>query len=306
MNESGVPVAARGAVLGVVRAPFLVLPVTLVAAGAAAAAWEGDFSWPSTVMALVGLVALHAAVNAFNEVSDMRTGIDLATRRTPFSGGSGTLPAGGMTSRAALGVAVGATIAGAAIGVWFLARVGWRLLPVLVLGAVAVLLYTDVLARSGLGEIFAGLGLGGLPVWGSALVQGGDPGAAALAASVPATLMTFNLLLLNEFPDEEADRAGGRRNLVLLLGRPAAARAYAAAALATPASIVAAVGLGALPPLALAAVVPSLLLVRPLAWALRSPATEVPLPALAANVVWNLSTNAALAGALVAAAALRG
>ena len=32
----------------------------------------------------------------------------------------------------------------------------------------------------------------------------------ALAAGVPAFLMTFNLLFLNEFPDEEADRAGGR------------------------------------------------------------------------------------------------
>jgi 1,4-dihydroxy-2-naphthoate octaprenyltransferase len=35
--------------------------------------------------------------------------------------------------------------------------------------------------------------------------------------------MTFDLLLLNELPDEEADRAGGRRNLVLILGRRAAA-----------------------------------------------------------------------------------
>lgn len=306
MTGSAAPRPAYGAVLGVVRAPYLVLPVTLVAAGAAAAAWEGDFSWTSTLLALVGLVALHAAVNAFNEVSDLRTGIDLATRRTPFSGGSGTLPAGRMTTRAALGVAVGATIAGAAIGAWFLVRVGWRLLPLLVLGAVAVVLYTEVLARSGLGEVFAGLGLGGLPVWGSALVQGGDPGAAALAAAVPATFMTFNLLLLNEFPDEEADRAGGRRNLVLLLGRPAAAGVYAAAALATPASIAVAVGLGAFPPLALAAVVPSLLLVRPLGWALRSPAEEVPVPALAANVVWNLATNAALAAALATSTALRG
>ncbi len=305
MTVAAPPSPERGGVLGVVRAPFLVLPVTLVAVGAAAAAWEGAFSWPNTLVALVGLVALHAAVNAFNEVSDMRTGIDLATRRTPFSGGSGTLPEGRMASRAALGVAMGATIAGATIGVWFLTRVGWRLLPVLLFGAVAVLLYTDVLARSGLGELFAGLGLGGLPVWGSALVQGGDPGATALAASVPATFMTFNLLLLNEFPDEEADRAGGRRNLVLLCGRPAAAGAYVVAALATPTSIAVAVGLGALPPLALAAVVPSLLLAQPLAWALRAPATEVPVPALAANVGWNLATNSALAVALAAAAALR-
>jgi 1,4-dihydroxy-2-naphthoate octaprenyltransferase len=82
------------AILGVARAPFLLLPVTLVAAGAGAAAHESAVHlWP-TVGALVGLLSLHIAVNAFNESSDFRTGIDLRTERTPFSGGSGTLPSG--------------------------------------------------------------------------------------------------------------------------------------------------------------------------------------------------------------------
>ena len=81
------------ALAGVARAPFLLLPVTLVALGAAAAARDGAFSWSRSLVALLGLVALHVAVNAFNEASDFRSGIDLETRRTPFSGGSGTLPA---------------------------------------------------------------------------------------------------------------------------------------------------------------------------------------------------------------------
>ncbi len=135
------------------------------------------------------------------------------------------------------------------------------------MGAVAVLFYSEVFARSGLGELFAGLGLGALPVWGAAWVQGQEPGAAALWAGAPAFFMTFDLLLLNEFPDEEADRGGGRRNLVLLLGRKGAALVYAAAALLTPASIVTAVAIRALPALALVAVLPSLLLAKPLAWA---------------------------------------
>ena len=81
---------------GVARAPFLLLPPTLVASGGAAAAWDGSFSWLHTIMAVIGLVVLHMAVNILNEWSDMRTGIDLETERTPFSGGSGTLPAGGI------------------------------------------------------------------------------------------------------------------------------------------------------------------------------------------------------------------
>ena len=111
--------------------------------------------------------------------------------------------------------------------------------------------------------------------------------------------MTFDLLLLNEFPDEPADRAGGRRNIVLLLGRKGAALVYAAAGALTPLSIVVAVALGALPLAALAAVLPSLLLARPLAWALGDTDRPVPIPALGRNVAWNLATNAVLALALV-------
>jgi 1,4-dihydroxy-2-naphthoate octaprenyltransferase len=169
-------------------------------------------------------------------------------------------------------------------------------------GAAAVLFYSDVLARAGVGEVAAGLGLGALPVWGAAWVQGPPPGPAALWAGAPAFFMTFDLLLLNEFPDEEADRAGGRRNLVLLLGRKGAALTYAGAAALTPLTIVAAVALKALPPAALVAVVPSLLLLKPLAWAFGDTREPVPVAGLAANVAWNLATNAVLAYALAAAA----
>jgi 1,4-dihydroxy-2-naphthoate octaprenyltransferase len=286
---------------GVSRAPFLLLPPTLVAAGAAASAWNGSFSWLRTVLALVGLVALHMAVNILNEWSDMRTGIDLVTERTPFSGGSGTLPAGGMNLRTALVFGLVCACVGLVIGVYFLSKVGWVLLPIVIAGAVSVLAYTDFLARIGVGEIAAGFGLGAGPVIGTALVQDGGWSAAAAAASVPAFFMTFNLLLLNEFPDEEADRTGGRRNLVILLGRKTAAWVYVLAGVATPAAMVVAVVFGALPPLCLLAGLPSLLLVKPIQWALADPARPVPIPALGANVVWNLATNSLLALALVAA-----
>ena len=294
------------AVAGVARAPFLLLPVTLVAAGAAAAWWEGDFSWLRTLVALVGLVSLHAAVNVFNEVSDFKSGIDLETARTPFSGGSGTLPSGTLDAVVATRLGAGAAFIGLVAGYWFLSLVGWRLLPILVIGGLATLTYTDFLARHYVGELFAGLGLGAMPVLGTAMVQGGRIGSAAVVASVPAFLMTLNLLLLNEFPDERADRAGGRRNLVLLLGRPGAARVYSACALFVPVWLVAAFSLGFIPTLSLAAVAPSLLLGKPLRWALSSPEQEVPIPALGANVVWNLATNAVFALSLVAAGWLRG
>jgi 1,4-dihydroxy-2-naphthoate polyprenyltransferase len=293
------------AIAGVVRAPFLLLPFTLVAAGAAAAAYDGGASVTASLLALVGMVALHAAVNAFNEASDTRTGIDLQTTRTPFSGGSGTLPAGAMSASGAVAVGVVGSLIGLAVGVYFLWRIGWwPLAAIMALGALAVLIYTHVFARSGVGEVFAGLGLGLLPVVGAALVQRGTIGPAAWAAGIPAFLMTFNLLLLNEFPDEKADKAGGRLNLVLLLGRKAAALVYAAAAVATPLSLVVSVVAGALPALALVGCLPFWFAVPAVSWAITQSQADVPIPAMAGNVIWNLSTNTLVALGLEVAAYL--
>ena len=169
------------------------------------------------------------------------------------------------------------------------------LLPIFLLGAVAVLGYSDLFARAYIGEIFAGLGLGTLPVLGTAMVQGGELGPVAIAASVPPFFMTFNLLLLNEFPDEAADREGGRRNLVRLLGRPGAAIMYVVIGWMVPLTLIAAVVTGALPAITLLACLPSLALIAPTRWALTSPEKPVPIPALGANVIWNLATNTVLA-----------
>jgi len=290
--------------VGISRAPFLLLPVTLIASGMAAAvhADSSAFDGLRTLLALVGLTAAHVAVNALNEASDMQTGIDLETTRTPFSGGSGTLPSGAIGVGTAYRFGFAAVAVALAIGIYLVVDVGWVLAPLILFGAIVVLTYTHLLARVGLGEVFAGLGLGGLPVIGACLIQGGWLAPGAVGAAVPASLMTFNLLLLNEFPDESADRAGGRRNLVILLGRRRAAAVYVGVAVATPAAIGVAVLTGALPPLALVACIPTLSVLPAIRWALARPGEPVSLPALGGNVAWNLATNATMAAALLLAA----
>ena len=87
---------------------------------------------------------------------------------------------------------------------------------------------------------------------------------------------------------------------MILLGRRTAAWIYAVAGIATPLSIIVAVKLDVLPSLSLVAFLPSLLLIKPLRWAFSAPDSPVPVPALGANVVWNLTTNTVMALALVA------
>jgi hypothetical protein len=56
---------------------------------------------------------------------------------------------------------------------------------------------------------------------------------------------------------------------------------------------------------ALAATMPSLLIVRPLRWTFGDLQRAVPIPAMSANVAWNLATNTALALALAVMVAMR-
>ena len=79
--------------LGVARGRFLLLTLSCVALGIALAASApgGELVIGEAVLVLLGALAAHVAVNALNEWGDYRSGLDLQTRRTAFSGGSGTL-----------------------------------------------------------------------------------------------------------------------------------------------------------------------------------------------------------------------
>ena len=71
-----------------------------------------------------------------------------------------------------------------------------------------------------------GLGLGVLPVLGFYFVQTGRYDWVVLVASVPSGILVHNLLLLNEFPDVEADRKGGRKTTPVVFGFEAAGKLF--------------------------------------------------------------------------------
>ncbi len=293
------------------RPQFLVLSVVLVLHGAALAFWRGtpSFDWLRFGLAMLGLVLLHAAVNVLNDWHDWsRTGIDKETTRTPFSGGSGILPAHQMDAPSVLRLGTVCLVAGCLVGlylVWDTYRAYGRLWPLLVIGligALSVVVYTPVLTRLGLGEIFAGLGLGNLPVLGAYYVLTGRLDWVAVWSGIPSTLLTYNLLFLNEFPDAAADAKGGRRHMVLLLTKRGARWLYAAVEALAYIVILLGVILGLLTPWALLGLISAFFGLPAIRTALRE-YDSLPglLPALAANVAAVLATNALLAlGYLIA------
>jgi len=128
------------------RANFLLLSVLLVLIGTAAAWLGGVFEPLRAALIAVGVVLAHVSVNLLNEHSDHRTGIDASTRRTPFSGGSGTLQAGHTTPAAVLGAAGATLLAALAIGLYLVWSSGWPLLAFIVCGGLATVFYTSHLA----------------------------------------------------------------------------------------------------------------------------------------------------------------
>ncbi|AFM27693.1 prenyltransferase [Desulfomonile tiedjei] len=278
-----------------VRVQFLSLSVVLVFLGTSIAVSEGLHNPGYSVLALLGLLLLHASVNLLNDYSDYHSGIDFATNATPFSGGSGMLIAGRIAPSAALCVGIACVVVNIVIGLYFVKVTNWQLMPLLLVGVFTVCCYTDVLARCTLGEIFAGLGLGLLPVLGCYFIQVGHYSAKAFVAGIPAGLLTFNLLLLNEFPDYPADCKGGRKNLLMLLGVERAGRLYAFVMALVYISIATGVVLHLIPGYCLLGLLTIPVALKSIKWAWNhTNDLGTVIPALQANVIANLGTQTLL------------
>ncbi len=216
-----------------IRGPFLLLSVVLPLIGITAARRAGSFHGFHGLLLLIGVVAAHAAVNLFNELSDYRTRIDEHTTPTPFSGGSGMLQAGKTSPKAVNKAAYSAMILAAAIGFYFCVVSHWAILLFMIAGGIAVRFYTTHLAKRLLGELFSGLTLGTFVVLGTYLALTGRLNLSIVFISIPPGILTGLLLFLNEFPDAEADSKGGRYHLIIHFGKRKSAKIYLAGLAAT-------------------------------------------------------------------------
>lgn len=234
-----------------VRAPFLILAVFLVVIGLAFSVKYPQepgfaFSWLHAVMLVIGVVLSHVSVNLFNEYSDFKTKIDFHTNRTPFSGGSGMMQAGNTRPENVKTVGIITLIIAGTIGIYFAFISHWVVFIFSVIGAFSVLFYTNFLAKYVLGELFAGLALGTLVVLGTYVAMTAVPGMPVeslfprevIWISIPPGILTSLLLLINQFPDHEADKIGGRKHLVIRFGLKGASYIYTAGMFATFAIIV--------------------------------------------------------------------
>jgi len=231
------------------RPQFLILTPMCVLVGVAVAAYKGfELNPLHVILTIVGALLAHISVNVLNDYFDYRSGIDLATKRTPFSGGSGVLPAGLLKAQQVYLLGLASLFGVGAVGIYFTYEYGWEILPLGILGMVVISLYTTHITKNPLlCAIAPGLGFGPLMVVGTYFTQTGEYSLTAGLASLVPGFLVSNLLLLNQFPDIEADKVAARRHLPIAFGRHFSARVYAVLMLATYVSLAVAVSFSVLP-----------------------------------------------------------
>jgi len=145
------------------RGPFLILtPVCVFLGMSIVIANRVNVDIYMLALVLLGAVLAHISVNTLNEYLDFRSGLDLTTSKTRFSGGSGALPQNPEMAQAVLTVGSMSLVATLLIGLFFFWKLGPGIIPIGVLGLMLIVTYTGWINKHPfLCLIAPGIGLSG-------------------------------------------------------------------------------------------------------------------------------------------------
>jgi len=212
--------------LRAIRIRFLLASVIAITNGLAIAYWKYAAIDPLyAILTYIGVVFLHASVDLLNDYWDHKRGIDSATKRTKFSGGTGVLPENLLTPRAVYIAGIIFLVLGASIGAYFVAIRGITIAVILSFAVVAIYFYSTRIVNAGLGELFVAI-KGAMIVLGTLYVQNAVLEPTALYVGAIVGILSATVLFINSFPDYEADKSKGRRTLVIMLGRKTASAIF--------------------------------------------------------------------------------
>ncbi len=221
--------------LKAMRVPFLQATIVPVILGGVIA-WDvvGSFNWSTFLLTLLGASLIQIASNMFNDYFDFKSGNDLEVRhQNPFAGGGRVLTAGLIRPSTHLIVSTSCLVLGSLIGFYFIFGLGlYQLFWFGLVGVVSTYFYVGPpfkLAYRGVGEFLVGLNFGPVMTVGAYYVQAQSLASASvpLLASIPVGLLIAAVLWINEFPDMDADKAVGKKTLVLRLGYMRSVAVYA-------------------------------------------------------------------------------
>jgi len=209
--------------LRVIRLRFLLASVIAVCLGLAINWWQNKtLNAEFAALTFAGVIALHASVDLLNDYWDHKRQIDTQTRRTKFSGGTGVLPEGLLKPNQVYRAGLILLIIGSLIGVYFIYERGITIAIILGFAIVSIYFYSTRIVDSGLGELFVTI-KGSMIVLGTYFVQSSQITVEPIFAGIVSGVLSSTVLFVNSFPDYDADKAHGRKTLVIVLGKAKAA-----------------------------------------------------------------------------------
>jgi len=240
------------------RVPFLVITPASVFLGASTVVVnELGINLYFLGLALIGALFAHVSVNALNEYFDFKSGLDLMTKRTPFSGGSGALPGKPERLNTVLAVALVSLIVTFAIGIFFVWQYGVGIVPLGLIGIALIVFYSGWINKYPyLCLVAPGVGFGFLMVVGTQYVLVGQYMTLSWMVALIPFFMVNNLLLLNQYPDIQADSKVGRNHFPIAFGLKRSNLIYGLFILLTIAAIIGHILSGYFPVLSLIAILP--------------------------------------------------
>ena len=167
---------------------------------------------------MCGVLALHASVDLLNDYWDFKRGIDTTTQRTKMSGGSGVLPDGLLKPTQVYAAGIIFLVIGASIGVYFVATDGIIIGIILAFAVISIYFYSTKLVNWGLAEVFVTI-KGSMIVIGTYFVQTQQITEPVVLCGIVIGVLSSLVLFITSFPDYDADKAKGRKTLVISLGK---------------------------------------------------------------------------------------
>lgn len=240
------------------RPPFLILTPSCIFLSYALAIKHGYIiNHLYLALAITAALLAHISVNLLNEYHDFKSGLDLKTSKTPFSGGSGSLVAFPKALKAIYKAGVITLLLCTLIGLYLTYALGAKLLPLGVLGVLIVLTYTPWINKSPwICLIAPGLAFGPLMILGCYFVLTGQYDYKVIVLTLIPFFLINNLLLLNQIPDIKADASVGRKHLLIQYGPALGLKVYAAFTLLSILVLLSAIYANYLPTSALIALLP--------------------------------------------------
>ena len=205
--------------LRAIRIRFLLASVIAVSAGLVITWWHtGNITIFDAILTMCGVLALHASVDLLNDYWDFKREIDTTTRRTKMSGGSGVLPDGLLKPAQVYAAGIAFLIIGATIGVYFVVTDGIIIGIILAFAVISIYFYSTKLVDWGLAEIFVTI-KGSMIVIGTYFVQTSQITESVVLCGIVIGVLSSLVLFITSFPDHDADKAKGRKTLVISLGK---------------------------------------------------------------------------------------